>query len=295
MDINSKWRRDAKTSSALRLGDKTYLVLMDQGWVATHKGKAHDIPAPLTPNALEEAIVLTDAFFTPAQWKFEEGQWLRDGWLVRAEQTGWYVYRTDGEDLDRASVQEFASADRARRWAEVRFDRTGTNLRGPKPRAGRKSTSKLPDVRVTEAEKATAMDLLKDLGLTYSQFVRASLRFARENIDQYPLEEDDWCIVKDDNGAPRFVRALDLNKEQLDHIRSNSSMGKSLARASKNLKEIKEADIRGSERSEELLPSAPGPQTPDQTPDQTPSPSESLATNPFMHVKGLWPTGVKSD
>lgn len=258
-ECNSKWRRDAKTGSALRLGDKTYLVLTDQGWVATHKGKAHDIPAPLTLNALEEAIILTDAFFTPPQWKFVEGQWLRDGWLIRAEQTGWYVYRTDGEDQDRASVQEFASADRARRWAEVRFDRTGTNLRGPKPRAGSKSTSKLPDVRVTETEKAEAVTLLEELGLTYSQFVRASLRFARENITQYPLDEDDWVVRKVD-GKASFVQAISLNKEQLDDIR---------------------ADYRGSERSEERVSSAPAPQSPDQT---------TLSTNPFLHVKGLWPT-----
>lgn len=262
-DCNSKWRRDAKTGSALRLGDKTSLVLTDEGWIATHRGKVHDIPAPPSSSALEEAIILTDAFFTPAQWEFNEGQWVRDGWLVRPEQGGWYVYRTKEEEMERASVQEFASPDRARRWAEVRFDRTGTNLRGPKPRAGSKSTSKLPDVRVTESEKMEAVALLEGLGMTYSQFVRASIRFAKEHITQYPLDEDDWCFVKDPNGIPRFTRALDMDKEQLDAIR--------------------EASKRGSERSEERVTSAQSSKAPE---------SENvipLTSNPFMHLKGTWP------
>ena len=258
-EFNSKWRRDAKTGSALRLGDKTYLVLTDDGWIATHKSKVHDIPAPRTPNALEEAIILTDAFFTPPQWKFVEGQWIRDGWLIRAEQTGWYVYRTKEDGTDLASVQEFASADRARRWAEVRFDRTGTNLRGPKPRAGSKSNSKLPDVRVTETEKAEAVALLEDLGLTYSQFVRAALRFAKDHITKNPMDEDDW-VVKQASGKASFISATSLTSEELDGMR---------------------ADYRGSERSEEQPPSAPEPQSPDQA---------TLKSNPFMHVKGLWPT-----
>ena len=264
-EYNSKWRRDTKTGSALRLGDKTYLVLTDDGWIATHKGTAHPIPAPLTSNALEEAIVLTDAFFTPPEWTFVEGQWLRDGWLIQAEQTGWYVYRTSDEGMAQASVQEFASSDRARRWAEVRFDRTGTNLRGPKPRAGSKSTSKLPDVRVTETEKMEAVALLQEMGLTYSQFVRASLRFAADHITGNPMDEDDW-VVKTEDGKPSFVHVFSLSLPELYSMR---------------------ADYRGSERSEEHVSRAPEPLSPEQEEQKS-----TLTTNPFMHVKGLWPTFV---
>jgi len=238
MDTNSKWRRDTKTGSALRLGDKTSLVLTDDGWLATHKGEVHHIPAPPSGNALEEAITMTDAFHPPNGWDYKEGHWMREGWHIRPEETGWYVYRTAEEDPSRASVQEFATADRARRWAEVRLDRTQTNLRGPKPRAGSKSTSKLPDVRVTEAEKTESKVLMERLGLTYSQFVRASLRFAKDHITPNPMDEDDWVVVKK-NGKAHFVRA----------------------------------SCRGSERSEEQLPSAP----------------KSMTSNPFVHLQQQWP------
>ncbi len=275
-DFNSKWRRDSKAGSALRLGDKASLVLTDVGWRVTTKGEVHEVSAAPSISSLEEAITMADVFHPPEGWTHKEGHWLRDGWHVRPENGGWYVYRTKEEDVERASVQEFASADRARRWAEVRFDRTGTNLRGPKPRAGRKSTCKLPDVRVTEAEKSAAMDFCDELGVTYSQFVRAALRFARENITQYPLDEDDWCLVKDAKNVVRFTQAIELTKEQLDAIRAGS----------KEVQILTKANTRGSERSEEQLPSAPKPQTPDQT---TPS------TNPFMHVKGLWPTPIHDE
>ena len=129
---------------------------------------------------------------------------------MRPEQTGWYVYRLSpsGKDRERASVQEFSSADRARRWAEVRLDRTGTNLRGPKPRAGRRSNCKLPDVRVTETERADAMRLLKDLGLTYSQFVRAALRFA----DSY-IAHGTWEVVAGPDFADTDCRGSERSEE----------------------------------------------------------------------------------
>ena len=266
-ESNSKWRRDSKAGSALRLGDKASLVLTDVGWRVTTKGEVHEVAAAPSISSLEEAITMADVFHPPEGWNYKEGHWFRNGWHVRPEQGGWYVYRTKDDDSERASVQEFASADRARRWAEVRLDRTGTNLRGPKPRAGRKSTCKLPDVRVTETEKSEAMSFLKELGLTYSQFVRASLRFARESVTQYPMDADDFVVLKDEHGTPCFVQAVELNKDQLDTIRR--------------------ASTRGSERSEEQLPSAPKPQTQElKQPD---------STNPFMHIKGLWPAPIHDE
>ncbi len=178
---NSKWTRVAKSASALR-GDRLSLVLTDDGWQATHKGKVHSIKAPPIPDALEEAITVADQTLSPVGWSGKEGSWIREGWAVAPHGSGWNVYKTSGEEKEKASVRDFTSADRARRWVEVRLDRTGTNLRGPKPRAGRKSNCKLPDVRVTENEKAAAMARLKELGLAYSQFVRASLQFAEEHL-----------------------------------------------------------------------------------------------------------------
>ena len=249
-EYNSKWRRDAKMGSALRLGDKASLVLTAQGWRVTTDGEVYPVIAAPSASALEEAITMTDAFHPPAGWTYKEGHWLREGWHVRPEQSGWYVYRTTEEDVEKASVQEFASADRARRWAEVRFDRTGTNLRGPRPRAGRKSTCKLPDVRVTEDEKSATMDLLKELDMTYSQFVRASIRFAAQNITKNPMDEDDWVVQKV-GGTVSFVTVTQLSTEELDDMR---------------------ADYRGSERSEERLPSVQSSKAPD-------------TTNPFLHLK----------
>ena len=250
-EYNSKWRRDAKTGSALRLGDKASLVLTSEGWRVTTKGQVHEITAAPSASALEEAITMTDAFHPPEGWTYKEGHWRRDGWHICPEQTGWAVYRMKEGNSERASVQEFASADRARRWAEVRLDRTGTNLRGPKPRAGRKSTCKLPDVRVTDGEKAATMDLLKELEMTYSQFVRASIRFATDHITKNPMDEDDW-VVKTKEGKPSFVHVFSLSVAELDSMR---------------------ADYRGSERSEERLPSVQSPKAPD-------------TTNPFLHLKG---------
>jgi hypothetical protein len=220
-DTNSKWRRDVKAASALRLGDRVSLVLGKKGWMATLPDQVvRPVNAPPTASALEEAIAAADASFHPPGWELSQGRWEREGWQVLPEQTGWYVYRVADGSKERASVQEFPSADRARRWAEVRLDRTGTNLRGPKPRAGHKSTCKLPDVRVTESEKAVAMAVLTDLSLTYSQFVRASIRFAELHITRNPADEDDWA-VRVANGKAEFVSVRDMDLAELDSIRAD--------------------------------------------------------------------------
>ena len=201
-DTNSKWRRDTKAASALRLGDRTSLVLGKDKWRMTlPDGSVKGVSAPPVASALEDAIRSADALYPPPGWEHSKGRWTRAGWAVRASGAAWHVYRTDGggeEGL--ASVQEFPSPDRARRWAEVRLDRTGTNLRGPKPRAGRRSNCKLPDVRVTESERADTLALLEELGLTYSQFVRAAVRFAGCHIVR-----GDWTV--DASGPPVFVQA----------------------------------------------------------------------------------------
>lgn len=83
-----------------------------------------------------------------------------------------------------ASRRTFSSADRARTWADIRFDRAVGGLRGPKPRGGSTSGAKLPDIRVTEEERALAERVLEREGLSYSEFVRAALRW----VDAHPGE-----------------------------------------------------------------------------------------------------------
>jgi hypothetical protein len=186
-DVNSKWRRDAKAATAIR-GDRVSLVLTDKGWRATAEGAVFSIEAPPFSHEMEEAIETCDQLpaLHPEGWIWWRSarEWIREGWVVRRDNDIWLVLREVKGALCPASVQEFITADRARRWAEVRLDRVGANLKGPKPRAGKRSAAKLPDVRVTEAEKKQATQMLKAIGLSYSQFVRASIAFAEENIGE---------------------------------------------------------------------------------------------------------------
>lgn len=219
-DTNSKWTRMAKAASALR-GDRLSLVLTDEGWQATYKGAVHRIQAPPIGDALEEAISVTDISLVPAGWTYSAGNWMRDGWMIAPQGAGWNIYKHTSDSKERASVRDFTSADRARRWVEVRLDRTGTNLRGPKPRAGRKSNCKLPDVRVTESEKVAAMTRLKALGLTYSQFVRASLRFADEHL----ADECGHWQVQTIDGRAAFIREPNLRgPERSEGLMPNGSV-----------------------------------------------------------------------
>ena len=75
-DINTKWSRVPKSASALR-GDRLSLVLTDDGWQATHKGKVHTIKAPPIADALEEAIAMTDRTHMPPGWEHDAGNWTR--------------------------------------------------------------------------------------------------------------------------------------------------------------------------------------------------------------------------
>jgi hypothetical protein len=110
------------------------------------------------------------------------------------------------------------------------------------------------------------MDLLKELGLTYSQFVRASIRFAADHITQNPMDEDDW-VVQTDGTKASFVRVPALSREELDDMR---------------------ADYRGSERSEEhvddTLIESIWPES--KAPDTSKAPNATDTTNPFLHLKG---------
>jgi hypothetical protein len=54
---------------------------------------------------------------------------------------------------------------------------------------------------VTEAERDDALGLVESIGLTYSQFVRAAIRFAQEHI----VEDKTVQIAREDNGKVHFV------------------------------------------------------------------------------------------
>ncbi len=200
--MSSKWTRHVKTATAVR-GDRLQLGLSSNKWVATKGASAYPLRADAHESRLEQAICEADMTFPPDGWTFTDEVWSRPGWTVSSTQDGWNVYIVNGlpDDMRLASVRTFDTPDRARWWAELRLDRTGTNLRGPKPRAGKRSTRKLPDVRVTPGEREEATAITQALDMTYSEFARASLAFARDHIiegGEYEVQERD--------GAPRFVR-----------------------------------------------------------------------------------------
>jgi hypothetical protein len=167
---------------------------------------------------LESAIVAADVFDPPGLWSWDSSRdcWTRPGWEVREGDEGWEVWRTttDAGEMVPASVMFHASADRARRWAELRLDRTGANLRGPPTRSSAASTAKLPNIRVTPAERDAARAILKQLDISYSDFVRAALAFAEEHLDG-----GGWCVVKTPNGTAFRLRLSETAPEEaLDEL-----------------------------------------------------------------------------
>jgi len=165
---------------------------------------------------IEEAIELADQFRPPGQWSFDaEGcVWMRPSWQVRHTGEGWEVWRLKpgtGE-MQQASVRVYNAADRARRWVELRLNRTESNLRGPATRAAKASTAKLPDIRVTPGEREETFSLLKTLGVSYASFVRAALKFAEDHLDG-----GDWEIVKED-GSYTFVLRSTEKLESIQNI-----------------------------------------------------------------------------
>lgn len=199
---STRWVRAQQTRSAARTDGVG--VLFDQSrWVAVVQGEVHVLRTPGLGQNLERAIEDADEAFPPAPWTLVSGVWSADLWQVRpnADDT-WSVFRDLDGTTVQASTQLFPSADRARRWAELRFGRGCARLRGPKPRAGRKADAKLPDVRVTEEEKAHAMGVLSELGLGYSDFVRAALTWAQTHV---LAEGSGWRIERQKDNSFAFV------------------------------------------------------------------------------------------
>jgi hypothetical protein len=153
----------------------------------------------------DEAILYCDSVVAiPDGWQVEDQIWTSSysaSWTVRRiPGRGYGVFR-NGE---RACVLDFQTPDRARRWAEIRLDRSDeAALRGPAPRQGKRASDKLPDVRATSEEKAAAAETVKRLGISYSEFVRASLLWAVENV--LDTETATWRVERPERGVPRFV------------------------------------------------------------------------------------------
>jgi hypothetical protein len=200
MDEVIRWVRAPRVSSAART-DGTSVVLADGIWTVLHGGQQHKLKVAPLPAFLDKAVEAADVLFPPGEWTHEAGVWTLGTWEVRPIEGGWGVLRILNGSSERASRQTFPTADRARRWAELRFDRSEGGLRGPKPRAGSRSAAKLPDVRVTVAERDAANDVLQRLGMSYAVFVRAALDWAVEHV----LEERTWQAVQEPE--PAFVPA----------------------------------------------------------------------------------------
>jgi hypothetical protein len=189
MGAESSWTRYPRTKTAVRgeNGDRITLMQQRGQWIAFIGKDQVVLDAGLTLD-LDDAVDLVDKIYTPDGWNYEtaSGAWLRPGWSCTSDDAGeWHVYRSDvpgaqaGEEAVAATTRTFKSADRARRWAEIRLDRTTLNLRGPRPRATQRANMTLPDVRVTEAERTSAVQLALRLGLSYSDLARAAIELIR--------------------------------------------------------------------------------------------------------------------
>ena len=198
-----RWVRASRTGEAART-DGVTVILTSGSWMlhSRRSPTAQKLKTPGLLAYLDRAIEEADVAISPAGWEHVSGVWsAKNGWAIRPVEGGWGAFRRIKGEEERASRQTFDSADRGRRWAELRFERGEAGLRGPKPRAGSRSASKLPDIRVTEEERIFAEEVLTKLGVSYSEFVRAALQWAVDS---------GWVVVRDDAGV-RFTTAASEN------------------------------------------------------------------------------------
>lgn len=206
---STRWVRAPRIPAATRTDGYTVRLEGGAQWIVTGPGATspHVLRTTILASYLEDAIEETDLLFPPTPWRVEDGVWYADRWQVRPNGDGtWGVHRLIEGVVEVASRQPFPSADRARRWAELRFDRGDAPLRGPKPRAGSKASCKLPDVRVTDEEKAHTLTVLEGLGLTYSDFVRMSLHWIEEQV----MDLGAWSVQHIEGGGAVLVPADDV-------------------------------------------------------------------------------------
>ena len=197
------WERVGKNAGEASRTDGVRLGISEGVWLATKGSTTLRLKVPALLAYLDRAIGAADILFPPPPWQHENGVWAANGWTVRPVENGGYgVFRTrSGGTEERASRQTFDSADRGRAWAALRFDRGDGGLRGPRARAGAPAASKLPDIRVTHEERALAEKVLDRLNLSYSEFVRAALRWTDDHMLS---EQPTWSVLRD--GDVRFEK-----------------------------------------------------------------------------------------
>lgn len=127
MTSTSIWSTNKKYGWARRAaGDLTVVLHRGAYWLL--HGEAQElVDAPSLELAMEKA----DSLHPPPGWEYVFGLWLGEGWKITKEDSHWKIYDQNGE---LKSTQNFERSDIARKWCEVRQDRVGMNLRGPKPK-----------------------------------------------------------------------------------------------------------------------------------------------------------------
>lgn len=172
----SGWARYPKNSTAFRGHGAVSLVLVksESGWRLFDADKNELALDTAHEDQLEAVIETVDLLYPPAGWvRLDNHAWVNGEWNVSLGTAGWRVAHP------RCSTRQiFRSADRARKWVDLRATRGG-GARGPRCRAETRATRTLPDVRVTEAERKDAMSLASELNLSFAELVRAALKTLR--------------------------------------------------------------------------------------------------------------------
>lgn len=172
----SRWRRSRKKAILRLEGGVLTLRQGDDG--------AWRVEPPVcgaVASGLEGAIREVEAHLTLAPWvrtaAGKEIVWSAGPWRIVDDGMGARVFR--GEEQMTKAV--FRNADGGRAWAESRFQRTETSLFGRECRADSKALFSLPIVRVTASERDEAREFLAHHGITYSEFVRAAVRYLAQS------------------------------------------------------------------------------------------------------------------
>ena len=131
LTMSTHWRTNRKYGYARR--DDAGLTVIE------HRGMMFLLSeniVPLKATDFHQAVIEADALHQPEGWRCVFGTWVSEHWQVKPtkasdEKQGWLIYSREGEEK---SKQVFERPDLARKWCEVRKDRVGINLRGPKPK-----------------------------------------------------------------------------------------------------------------------------------------------------------------
>lgn len=177
MPVSTAWTRNPKSRTAFRgCGvDALTLVRDETGWAAFQSGSLLFRVDTEAPDDLESVIVQVDLLSPPTGWTVETPDtWTRGPWICQRGEVGWSVSSPSVKVR-----QPFSSCDRARKWVDLRTDRTG-GLRGPRSRRDTRSDRTLPDVRVTSEEREAALLLARRLGMSYAALTRAALVFVEK-------------------------------------------------------------------------------------------------------------------